>query len=183
MDDLTIRAAPPGRRALVGLRVSLSDAPRAAAAVGLPCDPLCWSGHDPAALWIGPDQWLLIGERLQAEDIVSLCQKQLGVLLHAATDLSDALDCIVIEGSGARDLLAMGSGVDFHPLAFRSGNCVRTRIAKLAIIIRAVDNERFEVIVDRSARRYLLEYLERSARDARALLKCEFEECLSKFHE
>ncbi len=166
MADLTIRPSSPERRPLVRLRVPLADAPRAAAAMALPSEPLCWSGSDPAALWVGPDQWLLIGERLQAEQIVSQCQLRLGSILHAATDLSDALACFVIEGSGARNLLAMGSGVDFDPSVFRAGKCVRTRIAKLAAVIRAIGDEHFEVLVDRSASRYFLEYLDRNARDA-----------------
>jgi hypothetical protein len=74
--------------------------------------------------------------------------------------------CLVIAGSGARDLLAMGSGVDFQPMVFGSGKCVRTRIAKLAVIVRALTDERFELFVDRSAGRYFREYLDRNSRDA-----------------
>jgi sarcosine oxidase subunit gamma len=72
----------------------------------------------------------------------------------------------VIAGSGARDLLAMGSGVDFHPMVFGSGKCLRTRIAKLAVIVRALAEERFELFVDRSASQYFREYLDRNSRDA-----------------
>jgi heterotetrameric sarcosine oxidase gamma subunit len=86
-------------------------------------------------------------------------------MLHAATDMSDALACIVIEGSSAHRLLGMGSGVDFDPSVFTTGKCVRTRIAKLAVVIRAIGREHFEVYVDRSASRYLLEYFSRNARD------------------
>jgi sarcosine oxidase subunit gamma len=146
--------------------VPVADAARAAAAMQLPVEPMRWSGSDPAALWISPNQWLLVGERLSAEEIVSACRARLGDILHAATDSSDALTCFVIDGSDARNLLAMGSGVDFHRSAFGPAHCVRTRIAKLAVVIRAVAHERFEVFVDRSAGQYLHEYLNRNGRDA-----------------
>ncbi len=166
MADLIIRPSDPERRSLVRLRVSMADAARAAAAMHLPSEPLRWSGSDPAALWISPDQWLLVGEKFPAEKITSLCRTRLADILHAALDSSDALACFVIAGSGARNLLAMGSGVDFHPSVFGREHCVRTRIAKLAVVIRAVGDERFEVFVDRSASQYFHEYLDRNARDA-----------------
>jgi sarcosine oxidase subunit gamma len=144
----------------------MADAARVAATMRLPTEPMRWSGSDPAALWIGPDQWLLIGKQLPVDEIVSLCRARLGGILHAATDLSDALACFLVEGPGARSLLAMGSGVDFHPSVFGPGQCVRTRIAKLAVVVRVVEDEHFEVFVDRSASRYLHDCLNRNARDA-----------------
>jgi sarcosine oxidase, subunit gamma len=165
MADLTIRLASPEHRCLVRLRVPLTEASHAAAAMHLPSEPMRWSGSDPAAMWISPDQWLLVGEQLSVEEIVAICQARLGDILHSATDSSDALVCFVIDGSGARDLLAMGSGVDFHPSVFWPGQCVRTRIAKLAVVVRAMADERFEVFVDRSASRYFHTYLARNAGD------------------
>jgi sarcosine oxidase, subunit gamma len=165
MADLTIRPASPDPRTLVRLRVPLADAPRAAAAMDLPNTPLRWSGSDPSALWIGPDEWLLVSDSRSAEEMVARCQDLLRDVLHAATDLSDALACILLEGSNAHQLLAMGSGVDFDSSVFTPGQCVRTRIAKLAVVIRAIDREQFEMFLDRSVSRYFLEYLGRNARD------------------
>ena len=165
MADLTIRPCDDERRRLVRLRVPLAEAARAAAALRLPTEPMRCSGSDPAALWIGPDQWLLVGERLSSGEIIAACRSQLGDILHAATDASDALTRFVLEGSGARMLLAMMSGVDFHPSNLGPAHCVRTRMAKLPVVIRALGDECFELFVDRSASRYLYEYLQRNARD------------------
>ena len=165
MPDLTIRPCDAQRRPLVRLRVPLVEAARAAVALRLPTDPMRWSGSDPAALWIGPDQWLLVGERLSSEEIISACGTQLADILHAATDSSDALTCFMLEGSSARMLLAMVSGIDFHPELVGPAHCVRTRIAKLAVVVRALGDERFEIFVDRSASRYFHEYLRRNAHD------------------
>jgi sarcosine oxidase subunit gamma len=165
MAEVTIRPSSPERRPIVRLRVPLAEAARAAALMQLPSEPLQSSVSDPAALWISPDQWLLVGEHLSADEIIAMCRARLAEMLHAATDSSDALASFVIEGADARNLLAMGSGVDFHRSVFAPGKCVRTRIAKLAVVVRAVGEQLFEVFVDRSASRYFREYLDRSARD------------------
>jgi sarcosine oxidase subunit gamma len=170
MPDLSIRPSDAQRRPLVHIRVPLAEATRAAAALRLPTEPMRWSGLDPAALWIGPDRWLLVGERLSSEQIIAACRAQLGDILHAATDASDALACFVVEGSSARMLLAMSSGVDFHPCV-GPGQCVCTRIAKLAVVVRSLGDERFELLVERSASRYLHEHLRRNAHDPILLLQ------------
>jgi sarcosine oxidase gamma subunit len=69
------------------------------------------------------------------------------------------------EGSCALRPLGMSSGVDFDPSLVTPRKCVRTRIAKLAVVIRATGREHFELFVDRSASRYLLKYFSRNARD------------------
>ena len=165
MPELTIRPCDAERRPLVRIRVPLAEAARAAAALRLPTEPMRWSGSDPAALWVSPDQWLLVGERRSSGGIIWACRTQLGDILHAATDSSDALTYFVLEGSGARMLLAMGSGVDFDPSIVGPAHCVRTRIAKLAVVVRAMGEDSFEMFVDRSESRYLYEYLRRNARD------------------
>jgi sarcosine oxidase, subunit gamma len=171
MPDLSIRPCDAPRRRLVHIRVALAEATRAAAALRLPTEPMRWSGLDPAALWIGPDRWLLVGERQSSEQIISACRARLGDILHAATDSSDALTCFVVEGSGARMLLAMTSGIDFHPSVIGPAHCVCTRIAKLAVVVRSLGDERFELLVERSASRYLHEHLRRNGHDPILLLQ------------
>jgi sarcosine oxidase, subunit gamma len=165
MPELSIRPCDAQRRPLVHLRVPLAEATRAAAALRLPTDPMRWSGFDPAALWIGPDRWLLVGQRLSPEQIIANCRARLGDILHAATDSSDALTCFVVEGSGACRLMGMVSGVDFDPWITGAAHCVRTRIAKLAVVVRSLEEQRFELFVERSASRYLYQHLRRNAHD------------------
>ena len=91
---------------------------------------------------------------------------RLDTVLHSATDASDGLACFLVEGSAARGLLAMGSGVDFDRRSFGPGKCVRTRFAKLAVLIRAIEADRFELFFDSSAANYLERWLRRAMADA-----------------
>ena len=162
-----IRIAPgfAGHRSLVRLRVAMPDADRAAAQMQLPTEPLRWAGADPTAMWVSPDQWLLASAAGSPEQLIRRCEIALGDILHHATDASDALICIEVEGAGARGLLAMLSGVDFDATRLWAGQCVRTRMAKVAVLVRALDNDRFELFVDRSVGEYLERWLRCCARD------------------
>jgi len=165
MAEVTIRPGFAEQRTLVRLRVAMPEAGRAAAAMQLPSTPLRWSGTDPAALWVSPDQWLLVGEAGSAEQLIGRCEAALEGILHNATDATDALTCIELEGVGARDLLAAFSGVDYDAGRFQAGQCVRTRMAKVAVLVRALADDRFELFVDRSVGGYLEQWLRRAAQD------------------
>ena len=164
MAEITICAGHADRRPLVRLRVAMSEAERAAEAMQLPSEPLRWLGTDPAALWISPDQWLLIGEVGSVDNLIARCTTALDGILHNAIDSSDALTCLLVEGAGARDLLAILSGVDFDASRFQAGQCVRARLAKVAVLVRAMNGERFELFVDRSSGAYLEQWLRRAHR-------------------
>ena len=165
MAEVTIHPGHAVHRPLVRLRVAMTEAERAAELMQLPAEPLRWSGSDPAALWVSPDQWLLVGESGSPGQLIQRCEDRLGGILHNATDATDALTCIAVEGAGARGLLAMLSGIDFHASRFRPGQCARTRMAKVAVLVRSVEGHRFELFVDRSVGAYLELWLRRSAQD------------------
>jgi sarcosine oxidase subunit gamma len=165
MVDLKIHVPEPHGRALVRLRVPLALASDAAALARLPLEPLTVGEGDPAALWVGPEQWLLASTAPPAGAILADFAARLQGVLHHATDASDALALIVVEGRAARGLLAMHSALDLGQLPMRVGRCARTRMAKVAVLVHAVEAQRFELYVDRSVGHYLRQWLQRSARD------------------
>ena len=168
MADVALVTAPHAGRAYVRLRVALRDAESAGRELGLPLAPLTSRAGEPTALWIAPDQWLLMSSDETAEILAGRIERSLGDLLHHATDASDALACFVVSGRAARGLLAMGSGVDFDERAFGPGRCVRTRFAKIAVVVHCVAADRFELIFDRSVVLYLEQWLRRAITDAAA---------------
>lgn len=165
MAELRIEVPEPHGRGLVRLRVPLNQAAQAAAVARLPLEPLTVDEGEPAALWVGPDQWLIVSETRPAEAVLADLAARLVGILHHASDASDALALISVEGSAVRSLLAMLSGIDYDAASFPHGRCVRTRMAKVAVLVRAVGAERFELYVDRSVADYLEAWLRRAARD------------------
>jgi sarcosine oxidase subunit gamma len=168
MAEVTLATEAQANRVFVRLRIATADADGAARSLGLPMEPLTSRAGDPTALWIAPDQWLITSSTVTTSVLVERIDGALGAFVHNATDASDALACFVVSGRDARALLAMASGVDFDNRAFQTGRCVRTRFAKTAVVIHAVDTNRFELIFDRSTAHYLEQWLRRALTDAAA---------------
>ncbi len=146
-------------RSMVRLRVRPAGADAAGRALQLPLQALRWLGEDPTAHWLGPDQWLFTSDTAPAKDIISHIDSALSNQLYAATDMSSAIVCFALSGPAARTILAMGCGVDMHKSEFRTGQCVRTHFANVALFIVAVENDHFNLYLDRSFARYLRDWL------------------------
>jgi Sarcosine oxidase gamma subunit len=168
MAEVTLTTDHAAQRSLVRLRVWMGDIDRAGAALGLPTEPLTSRAGDPSVLWIGPDQWLYLSETVPAPQLIEQVDRILPNVIHVATDVSDALACFLVEGPAARALLAMASGVDFDETAFAAGRCVRTKFARMAVVIHAAAPDRFELFLDRSGADYLEQWLRRAIKDATA---------------
>ena len=152
-------------RSMVRLRVRPKEAIAAAEALQLPQQALQSRGGDPASYWLGPDQWLIASDTKAGEEIVSHINRQLSGQLYAATDMSSSYVCFALSGPAARTILAMGCGIDMHPSAFKTGQCVRTHFASLLLLIVAVEDNRFDLFVDRSQARYLSDWLANAGED------------------
>ena len=150
---------------MVRLRVRPGAADAAGEALQLSRHALQWSGEDPVACWLGPDQWLLTSDNQQAEDIVGHIDAALSGQLYAATDISSHYVCMSLKGPAARTVLAMGSGIDMRRSAFRMGQCVRTLFANVQLVIVAVESSKFDLYVDRSHANYLREWFASSSDD------------------
>ena len=151
-------------RSIVNLRVRPQAADAASKALELP-PALQWRAGDPAAHWLGPDQWLLTSDTQAAEDIRCHIDRTLSGQLHAATDISSANVCFALKGPAARTVLAMGCGIDMHQGEFTPGQCVRTRLANVQLLIVAVEEIRFDLYLDRSHALYLADWLAQAGED------------------
>ncbi|HEX7011528.1 MAG TPA: sarcosine oxidase subunit gamma family protein [Steroidobacteraceae bacterium] len=139
--------AHPGR-VKVRVRVSMSAVaaiPRGALAEALRAQ----SVNEATSLWLGPDQWLLISDRVSADALIAHCANELGKFLHYAVDVSASLACAHVSGPSALALLRMGSGVQW------SEQCVRTRFASIPIIAHRLAEDAFDLYYDRSYRYHL----------------------------
>jgi len=159
--------APPAAR--ISLRARPDDVPALSRALGLdlPTTPVrSASGSGRIALWLGPDEWLVIeeGDASVAEGLVSACAAS-GVL-HSAVDVSHRNTAILVEGPGAAAAINAGCPLDLSPRAFPVGACTRTIFGKVEIVLLRTGEESFRVEVWRSFSDYAFALLAEGARDA-----------------
>ena len=145
-------------RASVSLRVSAVDADFASQALSLAA-PLCACTDSLSSLWLGPEHWLLVSEIRSPDSLIEECHEALSNRVFNAVDYSSALTIFKIGGTGARDILASGSGLDFRPDSFAKGKCCRTRLAGIGATVHADGDSCFEIYIDRSYEEYLESWL------------------------
>jgi sarcosine oxidase subunit gamma len=117
-----------------------------------------------AALWLGPDEWLLIAEDEPA-DIGAKLEAALAGVPHALIDVSHRQCAIEVGGAGAARLLNAGVPLDLDRAAFPVDMVVRTLLLKAEIVLWRLEAERFRLEVARSFGPYVAAVLEASARD------------------
>ena len=120
-----------------------------------------------AALWLGPDEWLLIAED-EAPGLGGELEAALAGLPHALTDVSHRQCALELAGPGAARLLHAGVPLDLDPEAFPVGMVARTLLLKAEITLWRREAERFRVEVARSFTPYVAAILAASARDQAA---------------
>lgn len=111
-------------------------------------------------LWLGPDEWLVVSESQSGGEIAARLRQALQGIASAVTDVSDARTIYAVSGSHARNVLAKGCTIDFHPRAFHTGRCVQTLLAKAAVLIHASSPQSFEIHVARSFAEYAWAWLD-----------------------
>ncbi|MGL5837573.1 MAG: sarcosine oxidase subunit gamma [Sphingorhabdus sp.] len=108
-----------------------------------------------AAIWMSPDEWLLIDEDASSEQIRKVKAAASGQDI-AVVDVSGNRVRYRLQGEGAAALLAKGCSLDFHPDVFATGQCAGTMLARAQIILlKRDDYPIFEILPRRSFAYYL----------------------------
>lgn len=130
----------------------------------LPTVPLTSThNHDVSVLWLGPDQWLVLGGDVQAK-----LEDALADGFGAVTDVSHQLVGLELRGPLGFDLLACGCRLDLHPKALPEGFASRTGLAKADIILHRRPDDGGPVLwlfVRRSFSDYLWHWLLTAGRE------------------
>jgi heterotetrameric sarcosine oxidase gamma subunit len=153
------------RRTLLLLRCHMDDADVARKTLGLAPQGFVQPSARYESLGIAPDQWFLVSETVSAEDLLRESRSTLAGLRAHIVDQSAAHGCLGLSGGRVRELLAMGSGVNWSTSRILPGCCVRTRFAGLSAVIHCVADAGFDVYVDHSYRKYLEKWLQQSMTD------------------
>jgi sarcosine oxidase subunit gamma len=136
------------------------SAVREALGLDLPApNRLAWaSGRFPMAIWLGPDEWLLVG----AAEPATLERSVVGATRDhggTAVDVSAHRTLLEFRGKGVRDLLAAGTSVDLHPRVFDVGSAAQTQLARVDVIVGRGAPDIYHVAVRASFARYLVDWL------------------------
>ena len=128
--------------------------------VALPTKP-CSSAiaGDHAALWLGPDEWLLFAPETETAAVQQTLTDALADIPHALVDISHRQIGLRLDGPGAASLLNTGVPLDLSLAAFPVSMVTRTIFEKAEIILWRTDANSFRIEVWRSFAPYVLALL------------------------
>lgn len=105
---------------------------------------------DRAALWLGPDEWLLIAAPDHGPDIAAALAQALAAVPHALVEIGHRQAALELRGPRAAEALNAGCPLDLDLSAFLVGMCTRTLFAKAEIVLWRTDDEAFRIEAWRS---------------------------------
>jgi sarcosine oxidase subunit gamma len=155
---------PPAVRYILRGDAQVAAAAGAALGVNMPLEACRASKRgERAALWLGPDEWLLIAPQAEAAPLGAALTAALAALPHSLVDVSHRQIALQLSGSRAATLLAGGCALDLHESRFPPGMCTRTMLGKAEIVLWRTGRSEFRVEVWRSFAAYLSAFLIESA--------------------
>ena len=185
MLELKAESALQGRLQTEGLSVSLSEiagrgmidlrglatdrkfmaAAKKAMGLDLPKVPrTSASWGDVKALWLAPDQWLVLTTQANTPALLAALRTALGKIHSLAVDVSDMRAVIRIKGAEARNVLLKGSSLDLLSETYGPGTVRRFRFAEIAALLDVVEEDVFDIYVFRSYAEYTWAWLAKNAR-------------------
>jgi sarcosine oxidase subunit gamma len=137
---------------------------RLASAIGMtlptsPSQAITQNAH--AALWLGPDEWLLIAPA----DAISPLRPTTPDGPAALVDVSHRNCGLIISGPDAARLLSAGCPLNLDPAAFPVGTSTRTLFGKAEIVLWRTKPETFRLEFWRSFAPYVAGLLSEALRD------------------
>ena len=153
-ERLALRAPEASVAALSrALKVKLPQAPKASA-----------TKDGRTALWLGPDEWLVIDEagKDPLADVANV------KVLHSAVGVSHRNVAFLVSGPGAAATVNAGCPQDLSLAVFPVGACSRTVLGKIEIVLLRTAEDGFRVECWRSFSDYAFTFLSDAARDAAA---------------
>ncbi|WEX77040.1 sarcosine oxidase subunit gamma [Sinorhizobium numidicum] len=156
---------PAGPASRISLRAAPDAVSPVSAAIGvtLPTRPKTSASTGKRhALWLGPDEWLVIDE--DGADLMAAAAST-GVL-HSAVDISHRNTAVIVNGPGAEVAINSGCPQDLSLGIFPVGACSRTIFGKVEIVLFRTAEDTFRVECWRSFSPYVFGLLSEGAEDA-----------------
>ena len=138
------------------------------AQVDLRCDPgevpfgpprpntaAIWNGWD--VIWLGPDEWLIVGEASAEGTIERALADALGATHRSIVDVS--ANRIAFDLTDGLDPLSTGCGLDLDPSRWLPGMCAQALFGQAQVILHQLDERTTRVFVRPSFAGYFVDRL------------------------
>ena len=161
----TLVPLPPAARYILRGGDPVRAAAEKAAGVDVPAETCRAMTHEGrAALWLGPDEWLLIAPEAQGADLAEKLAAALAGLPHSLVDVGHRQSGCELRGPQAATLLAAGCPLDLDASTFPVGMCTRTVLAMAEVVLWRTATDAFRLEVARSFVAYVAEFLAEAER-------------------
>jgi sarcosine oxidase, subunit gamma len=111
-----------------------------------------------SALWLGPDEWLILGPPHTGADLADELDIVLGDQHRSVVDLSANRVTLELTGPGRFHFLAKGCRLDLHPRSWHEGMCAQTMLSRTQVILHE-RSASTRVLVRSSFADYLVDWM------------------------
>lgn len=165
---VVIEPLPPACRWIVRGRPGTAEA--AASALGFPLPTeVCRAatGGDIVALWLGPDEWLVIAPAGDGQSLGAALEAALSGVPHSVVDVGHRNTGFTVRGPKAAYVLNHGCPLDLDPAAFPVGMCTRTVLSRIEVVLWRTALDAFRLECWRTFAPYALAFLDEARREFR----------------
>jgi sarcosine oxidase, subunit gamma len=160
--QVSVTPAEPAYRMSLRARPDALSALSKALGVTLPVKPKSSESKGTrTALWLGPDEWLIIDSAKNPMDDAAKAK-----VLHSSVDVSHRNTAIIVLGAAAEATISAGCPQNLSQAAFPVGACSRTIFGKVEIVVLRTGAQAFRVECWRSFSDYVMTFLTDAARGA-----------------
>jgi sarcosine oxidase, subunit gamma len=117
------------------------------------------------ALWLGPDEWLLLAAEDERDGIGGGLARALGDEPYSLVDIGHQHVGLIVRGAACGEVLNTGCPLDLDQIAFPVGMCTRTVFEKAEIVLWRTESFVFRIEVWRSFVPYVHALLTEAARE------------------
>lgn len=114
---------------------------------------------DVSALWLGPDEWLVVGAPDSENDTTARLNAALKGQHASVVDVTANRTALELSGPSARAVLEKACGLDLRPREFKPGQCAQTNLARTVGILELHQGGAWRIYVRNSFALYLADWL------------------------
>ena len=161
----SLRLLPPATRFILQCGQDAREAAGRGFGLALP-EAACRaeSAGGRAALWLGPDERLLLAPAGLEDILAGELEAALGGLPHSLVDVSQRQVALAVTGPAARELLSHGCPLDLDTAVFPVGMCTRTVLGRAEVVLWRSRPEEYHLETGRSFAGYVLGWLREAER-------------------